>query len=373
VASPRKLTTSGRDRGLPLADFLAERLHLPRPAAVSLIRRGSAYIGRRRTEDPEHILAAGERVTVYTGEPQDAGPAERESGPPSAAPGMPPARARAPEAAGLGSSPADRVSPGATAGAASAPGLGLRGSQADPTAESGSTVQPSAQPRDAHSSQGAAGADDSVIVVVHEDDEVLVVEKPIGVASQAARDRAADALDRLVARRDPGARLLHRLDRDASGLVLFTRTGAARRRLAALLDRGAVERRYAAVAWGHLAADAGVLDRPIGPDPRDRRRMSAGAHGRPALTRYRVVRRGHAPGGSPTTLVELDLATGRTHQIRVHLAAAGHPLCGDRLYGPADPPEPIARLCLHAIRLAWPGAAPVESPRPALFDGLVGT
>jgi 23S rRNA-/tRNA-specific pseudouridylate synthase len=95
--------------------------------------------------------------------------------------------------------------------------------------------------------------------------------------------------------------------------------------------------------------------------------MSAG-HGRPALTVCRVLRRGRAPGGSPTTLLEIDLETGRTHQIRVHLADAGHPLCGDRLYG-GEPA--IERLCLHACRLAWPGAPAVMSPAPPMFDDMV--
>jgi len=209
--------------------------------------------------------------------------------------------------------------------------------------------------------------------IVHEDGDVLVVDKPAGVPSQATRDTVVGALDRMVAAVDAGARLFHRLDRDASGLVLFTRTAAARRRFAGWLRGGQLERRYVAAAWGHIAADAGRFERAIGPDPRDRRRMSAGL-GRAARTVYRVARRGHAPGGAPTTLVELDLETGRTHQIRVHLSDAGHPVCGDRLYGPAGPVSPVTavdRLFLHGHRLAWPGAPAITSPVPPLFDELV--
>jgi len=283
AAGTRKLTTSGQDRGRPLADFLAERLSLERAAVVDLVRAGGVYLGRHRVEEPERLLDAGERVTVRGG---------------------------------------------AGAGAASA------------------------------------------LCLIHQDRDVLVLDKPAGVPSQATRETALGALDRMVTATEPGARLLHRLDRDASGLVLFTRTAAAQRRFAAWLRGGQLERRYVAVAWGHIAADAGCFERAIGPDPRDRRRMAAG-HGRPARTSYRVARRGRAPSGAATTLLEIDLETGRTHQIRVHLADAGHPLCGDRVYGPPVPPAPVERLCLHAQRLAWPGSPAVTSPVPRILDELV--
>jgi 23S rRNA pseudouridine1911/1915/1917 synthase len=280
MATARKLSTSGRDRGASLADFLAERIGIERAAAAALVRAGAVYVGRRRVEDPDRTLEAGERITVHF---------------------------------------ADEVS-----------------------------------------------AEPSSLAIVHADADVLVVDKPAGVPSQATRESTAGALDRMVAEVEPGARLLHRLDRDASGLVLFTRTEAAQPRFAAWLRAGAIERRYVAVVWGHVAADAGRLERSIGRDPRDRRRMSAG-QGRPARTVYRVLRRGRAASGAPTTLLEIDLETGRTHQIRVHLADAGHPLCGDRLYG-GEPA--IERLCLHACRLAWPDTA-VTSPAPPMFDDMV--
>ncbi len=283
-ARVRKLTASGRDRGRPLADFLAERLGLERAAAAAMVRAGGVYVGRGRVEAPERPLDAGERVTVHV------------------------------------------------------------------------------------IAQAEAAA--SPLSIAFENGDVIVVDKPAGVPSQAVRATALGALDRMVAALDPGARLLHRLDRDASGLVMFTRTAEARRRFAGFLNGARLERRYAAVAWGHLAGDAGRFERPIGPDPGDRRRMAAG-HGRPARTEYRVVRRGRSPAGTPTTLLEIDLATGRTHQIRVHLADAGHPLCGDRVYGAASLSAEVDRLCLHACRLAWPGARPVTSPVPAGFDALV--
>ncbi len=222
-------------------------------------------------------------------------------------------------------------------------------------------------------STGASAAPDTVgtLVVVHRDAEVLVVDKPAGVPTQATRERSEGALDRAVSAIDPGARLFHRIDRGASGLVLFTRTPAARRRFATLLDGGLLDRSYRAVAHGHLAADEGVFDLPIGPDPSDRRRLAAGL-GRPAETRYRVVRRSSA-GGAPFTMLELELVTGRTHQIRVHLSHAGHPLVGDAGYGGAPAPSPApARLYLHAARLAWPGTDPVLSTVPPAFAELIG-
>jgi len=206
--------------------------------------------------------------------------------------------------------------------------------------------------------------------VVHRDADVLVIDKPPGVPSQATRSSSAGALDRMVAEAlDPAARLIHRLDRDASGLVLFTRTAAAHRRFADLLATGRLERTYLAAVWGHWPTHTAELTGSIGRDPHDHRRMAVGS-GRPALTLVRLVRDGRGPGGQPASLLELDLVTGRTHQIRVHLSHAGHPVCGDALYGPEHPP--LERLFLHAQRLAWPGASPVTAPVPAALADLIG-
>jgi RluA family pseudouridine synthase len=192
------------------------------------------------------------------------------------------------------------------------------------------------------------------IVVVHEDSDVVVIDKPPGMPAQAERSSAASAADRLVRARYPRARLFHRLDREASGLLLFTRREEARRRLQRFLDEGRLLRRYRAVVWGHVENDRGVLDRPIGPDPHDHRRQRAGT-GREARTEYRVLRRHRSASGHACTLLELTLGTGRTHQIRVHLADAGHPICGDPLYNPASEPEPVVPMALAAVELCWPG------------------
>ena len=237
-----------------------------------------------------------------------------------------------------------------------------RGRVADPL----TTLQPG-QRVVVHTAAPAAAL--APVRVVHQDAEVIAVDKPAGVPSQATRAGAAGALDRAVASMDPGARLLHRIDQDASGLVLFTRTPEARRRFASLLAARQLRRVYRAVTRGHLRPDQGTLSGPVGPDPRDRRRMTVGP-GRPAETRYRVVRRGITPAGQDASLVELELVTGRTHQIRVHLAHAGHPILGDPLYG-AGREEGHDRLLLHACLLAWPGRDPVLCPPPPPFDDLV--
>jgi 23S rRNA-/tRNA-specific pseudouridylate synthase len=221
--------------------------------------------------------------------------------------------------------------------------------------------------------------------LAYEDREVLVFDKPAGMPSQATRESAAGALDRIARAIDPRARLLHRIDREASGLVLFTRTAAGHRRFAGLLAGRQLHRGYRAVCSGHLLANPppsgsgpsraagrdsgrGVFSGSIGPDPRDRRRMAVGV-GRPAETRYQVIARGQSVAGEQTTLVELELVTGRTHQIRVHLAHAGHPIAGDRLYGGAT--LAADRLYLHAHRLAWPGTTPVVAQVPSSFGDLV--
>jgi RluA family pseudouridine synthase len=185
-------------------------------------------------------------------------------------------------------------------------------------------------------------------VVAYEDAWLLVVDKPIGVPSQATRSDSENALDAQVRARHPEARMMHRLDRDASGLVLFARSESARRPLQAALEGGRIARTYRALVAGRLQGSGRVTLR-IARDASDPRRRVAlpeeAPGGQPAASRWRVL----GPDGE-NTAVELDLETGRTHQLRVHLAALGHPILGDRLYGGAEAP----RLMLHAQRLALP-------------------
>ena len=181
--------------------------------------------------------------------------------------------------------------------------------------------------------------------VAHLDDWLIVVDKPAGVASQATRADAASALDEQVRARWPDARMMHRLDRDASGLVLFARVEEARAPLQLALEAGKIARQYSAIARGRLEGSGRITLR-IARDPADERRRVAlpekASGGERAVTRWTAVEH-----GVRSTLLQVQLETGRTHQIRVHLSSLSHPILGDRLYG-----GPAAeRLCLHAERL----------------------
>jgi 23S rRNA pseudouridine1911/1915/1917 synthase len=188
--------------------------------------------------------------------------------------------------------------------------------------------------------------------VVYEDSELVVVVKPAGmVAHPAAGHHTGTLVHALLGlggswataggEARPG--LVHRLDKDTSGLVVAARTDAAQLGLSRQLADRTLSRTYQAVAVGRLADRAGILEGNIGRHPRDRKRMAVVAGGRPARTRYQVLEdlRGHS-------LLQLDLETGRTHQIRVHLAALGHPLAGDSVYGGG---RAAPRTMLHAWRL----------------------
>ncbi|MBI4510342.1 MAG: RluA family pseudouridine synthase [Deltaproteobacteria bacterium] len=207
--------------------------------------------------------------------------------------------------------------------------------------------------------------------VVFQDRDVLVACKPSGLPSQAARE-GGPSLDGLVRALEKGARLMHRLDRDASGLVLFALSPSATVKIQRALEQGTLKREYLAVVSGNPANERFTLDAPIGRDPTDHRRYKARVSGgKNAITHVSVVRKGMAPTGAPVSLVMASLVTGRTHQIRVHLADAGYPLLGDRLYAPPLVVALAPRLALHATRLAWPGGE-ARSELPLELAALVG-
>ena len=189
-------------------------------------------------------------------------------------------------------------------------------------------------------------ADALALTIVYRDPWLLVVDKPAGMLSQPSRGESSTALDERVRAQFADARMMHRLDRDASGLVLFALSIDARAPLQAALEAGEIDRRYLAVVSGRLEGEGRIALR-IGRDAKDERRRIAhpesSAAGQPATSRFRTLR--HGPS---STVVELELETGRTHQLRLHLSAIGHPILGDRLYGG----PPALRLCLHAERLA---------------------
>ncbi|MCA9736786.1 MAG: RluA family pseudouridine synthase [Gemmatimonadota bacterium] len=180
-------------------------------------------------------------------------------------------------------------------------------------------------------------AEDLPLHVVHEDAELLVVDKPAGmVVHPAPGHRTGTLVNALLfhvrdlsgvgGRLRPG--IVHRLDRDTSGLLLVAKTDRAHLALSEQLRRREIKRLYLAASWGHLPEDRLTVEAPIGRDPRDRKRMAVVEGGRAARTLIRVRERW--PSGE---LLDVRLSTGRTHQIRVHLLHLGHPVIGDSLYG----------------------------------------
>jgi 23S rRNA pseudouridine1911/1915/1917 synthase len=244
----------------------------------------------------------------------------------------------------------------------------------------------------------APAGDASIDVpVVYADDHIIVVDKPAGlvvhpgagnpdrtlVHGLLARfpDLAGLATGEAGASDRPG--IVHRLDKGTSGLLVVARTAAARDALVGQLATRAMTRRYAALVWGLVDADEGLIDAPIQRAEADPTRMAVRTGGREARTRYRVERRLSVP--IEATLVDCSLETGRTHQIRVHLAAIGHPVVGDARYGRRSVawPRGLPRLAparpwLHARELSFDHPATghrvtFSSPLPAdLEDVLSG-
>ena len=186
---------------------------------------------------------------------------------------------------------------------------------------------------------------------IHIDEHLVVVGKPAGLLAVPGRNQP-DCLAARVIAVWPDARVVHRLDMATSGLFVMARGAVAQRQLGAAFEARRVHKSYVAVVQGLLAADAGSIDLALGADWPNRPRQRVDAlHGKPALTHYRVLARDTAAG---TTRLALQPVTGRSHQLRVHLLALGHPIVGDALYGE---PAPGGRLLLHASALALPHPA----------------
>jgi 23S rRNA pseudouridine1911/1915/1917 synthase len=223
------------------------------------------------------------------------------------------------------------------------------------------------------------------VPVVYEDGDLLIVDKPAGLVVHPSPGHAAGTLvNALLGRGEdlaptgvagvqrPG--IVHRLDRDTSGLLMVARTDAAQASLMAQLKARRVKKTYLALVAGSVAAGAGRIEAPIGRDPARRTRMAVVQDGRAATTGYRVRER-----FSGWTLLELDLITGRTHQIRVHLEAIGHPVAGDPIYGTGTSrrgPDGLERLFLHAWRLELTSPSSgrlirAEAPLPADLESVL--
>jgi tRNA pseudouridine32 synthase/23S rRNA pseudouridine746 synthase len=188
------------------------------------------------------------------------------------------------------------------------------------------------------------------LTVIHADDHLLVVDKPAGLLAVPGRgETKADCLLTRLQTAYPDAQVVHRLDQATSGLMLFARGAAAQRALSIAFAKRQVDKRYVAIVWGEPAEERGTIDLPLAADwpHRPRQRVDA-AQGKPSITHWQVDRR--LPGGR--TRLSLAPVTGRSHQLRVHLAAIGHPILGDALYAPPEAQAAADRLLLHASALA---------------------
>jgi 23S rRNA pseudouridine1911/1915/1917 synthase len=225
----------------------------------------------------------------------------------------------------------------------------------------------------------AIEAEEMPLDVVYEDEDVLIIDKPAGLVTHPAPGRASgtlvnallarggvEAYGRVAGAERPG--IVHRLDRDTSGLIVVARNDRAQTALMAQLKARRVKKTYLALVSGSVTAEIGRIEAPIGRDARRFARMAVLPTGRPSATGYRVRERFEG-----WTLLEIDLLTGRTHQIRVHLASIGHPVAGDRVYATGAArkgPDGSQRLFLHAWRIEFASPSSerlirAEAPLPA--------
>lgn len=203
-----------------------------------------------------------------------------------------------------------------------------------------------------------AVAQDIPIDVVYEDEDVIVVNKPTGLVVHPAPGHpdgtlvnallyhCGDSLSGIGGALRPG--IVHRIDRDTSGLIIAAKNDMAHQALTAQLSDHTLGRTYECIVTGNLREDAGTVDAPIARHPSDRKKMAVIAGGRNAVTHWEVIAR--YPG---YTHVRCRLETGRTHQIRVHMAHIGHPILGDTVYGNKKPVPGLTGQCLHAVGLQF--------------------
>ena len=218
--------------------------------------------------------------------------------------------------------------------------------------------------------------------VVFEDGDVIVVNKPVGMVVHPAAGHpdgtlvnallyhCGKSLSGINGSLRPG--IVHRIDRDTSGLIIAAKNDFAHLSLAEQLQDHSLYREYAAVCVGTMREDSGTVSAPIARHPADRKRMAIDhLHGRAAVTHYTVLERVHGH-----TYLQCRLETGRTHQIRVHLASLGRPLLGDVVYGAHKPYPGLAGQCLHARRLTFThprtgNLTTVECPLPGWFQAVL--
>ena len=226
-------------------------------------------------------------------------------------------------------------------------------------------------------------------MILFENEDVLALDKPAGISMATSKKEGksgADAVQRLFAAcalpvPDPPPLLVHRLDAGTSGVVLLAKTPEAHRALSLALQERRAQKTYRALVWGHPVPSKGTIDLPLQRDPKDGRKMRVSADGKPSRTRYTTLRRF-------ASLADLELhpETGRTHQIRVHLSAKGHPIAGDDFYGGAsrwhgvrDPRlrealRRVVRPLLHASRIEIPEmGVDVTAPLPRDYEEVLAS
>ncbi len=228
----------------------------------------------------------------------------------------------------------------------------------------------------------AIEAEDIPLAVLYEDEDVLVVNKPKGMVVHPAPGHYSGTLVNAVLYHCRGCLsgingvmrpgIVHRIDQDTTGSLIVCKNDHAHKLIAAQLKEHTITRRYRAIVHGVLLQDSGVIDAPIGRGPKDRKRMAVNEqNGKPAVTHYTVLQRFRE-----YTYIECRLETGRTHQIRVHLASTGHPLLGDTVYCSRKEPYRLEGQTLHAMVIGFTHPTDgryveVTAPLPAYFEHLL--
>ena len=224
-------------------------------------------------------------------------------------------------------------------------------------------------------------AEDIPLSILYEDADVLVVDKPKGMVVHPAAGHYSRTLVNAVMYHCKGELsgingvlrpgIVHRIDRDTTGSIIICKNDMAHNEIARQLKEHSINRRYRAIVTGVLKDEEGTIEGAIGRDKKDRKKMAITADGKPAVTHYRVLQR-----FKHYTYVECVLETGRTHQIRVHMASIGHPLLGDEVYGRRSDKYNCEGQCLHAMTLGFhhPRTGEyieVNAPLPPYFEHLL--
>jgi tRNA pseudouridine32 synthase/23S rRNA pseudouridine746 synthase len=208
---------------------------------------------------------------------------------------------------------------------------------------------------------------DGPLPILHVDDHILVLDKPAGLLTVAGNTpELADCLEARVRAQYPTATMIHRLDMDTSGLIVLALNPRAHAHIGKQFEKRLTRKSYIALVWGQMAQASGRIDQPMKSDWPNRPKQHVDlVDGRPAITDWEVLET-----GPDRTRVRLTPFTGRTHQLRVHMAFLGHPILGDNLYAPAKALAASERLCLHAEMLEFrhpDGGATVSFHSPAPF------